>query len=1173
MSRPTFLFLEEIMHMTYCCRIFLSVFLSTTLFMIGCSPSEKTSDSYDESQAASPPRSEDKSSTPVISVPLEDKSPNSQISTPAEQAPPTPVIPHPPERISPVASLLSRSELEPSEPLISENLNDILNREVRCGYVDTPLQEVVLDLVKQVDTEITLLEKHPQISFNYDFEMDLDDIEAGSGDYRYGGAYGDESEYGDDEYEYDVENEDLYNPNEMLIISDIKITSLSERLPLRLFLDYLAVQYNICWEAEEESIELLHPALLPFQNKRKAYDVSELGDDAEAVCVTMRQLIDPLFWSRGENDESEFCHVVNAQEGATLAIMSHRSILERSDAYYAQCLAFFNTEMSDESFQDPHVDIDLDKRIAMDAEDLISLRDAVRRIEQELSANVIVSPAFQGRRTENGLANLRQVTGVELPLRTILRTLFGSEGITLIHPAHSHDSLWIVDGIQVCPWLIGMTNGNLYPTRFILGTTAIIDVTDLFEGTQESGVKDFALSLQSVIPRDSKLDSLTLGFSVGDRHGIFVQGTREHIQEIKNVLAILRAELNLVQSAGFATPETDETNKSGPGSRIVDVDYQDAPLRSVLEDLCRKADVPLILNHADIQRDLFPENWTVTLQQGEMTLRDALLSLQEGRGITCSIMSDYVYAADSRTTRVDAPLRLYETTDLVFDEKTSLRIVWSSPSQDASEFWSCGWIHRNDGLSGIPMIIYESLNGSQSNFLLENVFLVVKDRAFLIKRATESQHDIISRRLDVLRRRLAGEVIEEPDMPETDSLTDVPPLPTSDAISDDNFEQLVLNGNQFAFDFCRELAAESEDEKNVFFSPYGLSTLMGMAYAGTGGETADQIREALLFEGAPEIFWAKQIALQNEILGSISADLGSVDIANGIWIQQDYPIERDYLSIIKRGYGSEADNVDFTQPGDAAQRINLWAERSTQGRINRIVQPQDFNALTRIVLANSVFFKGRWASPFEETLTRPLPFHDFNGDEESIDMMCQEDYFSYGESDGSKFIILGYKDVPGRMLLVLPEDEGKEAFEALQKHLDAAMLDRWMESELSAETVSIRLPRFSLSADYILNDPLQALGVHDAFVFGDADFSAIDSSKQLFIEMIRQKATLDIDEKGTVAAAVTSMSYSLGGEPPEPKQFHADRPFLLFIQHHPSDAILFMGRVMKPEPLERATHP
>ncbi|QDT44141.1 Serpin (serine protease inhibitor) [Gimesia alba] len=407
---------------------------------------------------------------------------------------------------------------------------------------------------------------------------------------------------------------------------------------------------------------------------------------------------------------------------------------------------------------------------------------------------------------------------------------------------------------------------------------------------------------------------------------------------------------------------------------------------------------------------------------------------------------------------------------------------------------------------------------------------------------------------------------------------------TTDTQSKQDVQTTVNDCNQYACELFLKLAGESEG--NLFFSPSSISMALAMTLAGAKGETAREMQEALGFSLEP--------ARVHEAFRRLRAETrtGGVElsIANRLWGQTGYQFLPEYLKTIEHAYDAGLETVDFQNaPGETASQINAWVTKQTNGKIDRLVTPQNFNELTRLVLTNAIYFLGGWEEEFEPEETKEEPFQLSQGEETIVPLMHQTNSFGYGEDEGLQVLELPYRqhdfttrivesedgfpymeqeEIPGGgsdfvMNILLPRESGR--LPALENQIHAASLQQWMTTR-SCE-VKVSLPQFRVESSMELNQQLQSLGMQRAFSRDEAEFSNMsDDPEGLFLGAILHKAFVEVNEKGTEAAGVTGVIVAGGcvrdDEPP--KEFRADHPFLFLIRDRKTRLIHFMGRLVNP---------
>lgn len=385
--------------------------------------------------------------------------------------------------------------------------------------------------------------------------------------------------------------------------------------------------------------------------------------------------------------------------------------------------------------------------------------------------------------------------------------------------------------------------------------------------------------------------------------------------------------------------------------------------------------------------------------------------------------------------------------------------------------------------------------------------------------------------------------------------------------------------NEFAMRFYGQVA--SEEPGNLFFSPLSIHSALSMTYAGARGDTAAQMREVLAFEYGPEE--GSEHHAYSMLLESLNAApmtrVESHDdnkrktierpafelvVANRLWGQQGFPWNPAYIELTQREYLAGLEEVNFKDNAEGARNtINGWIEETTRDRIKDLIPSGALDALTRLVLTNAIYFKANWAEPFNEHSTKSEPFYLPDGHQVEVPTMHRTDRFAYGESGDWQALEMPYELGALSMVVILPADE-EGAMAAVERQLASGELLRQIESP-GRSRVQVWLPKFSLTQSLSLSSMLSAMGMPLAFS-ERADFSGMTPEADLFISKALHKAFVEVDEKGTEAAAATAivMSLTSAPQPEEAKIFRADRPFIFLIRHNASKAILFIGRVMDP---------
>ncbi len=369
-------------------------------------------------------------------------------------------------------------------------------------------------------------------------------------------------------------------------------------------------------------------------------------------------------------------------------------------------------------------------------------------------------------------------------------------------------------------------------------------------------------------------------------------------------------------------------------------------------------------------------------------------------------------------------------------------------------------------------------------------------------------------------------------------------------------------------DFAIDLYTRVRGSANVFFSPYSVASALTMTWTGARENTAKEMASVLHL---PVAGAAMHTRLARDAVAAASGSLArslsaspeeagyELRTANSLWGQDGYGFLDEFTQRLDAHGGAGMNRVDFA--GDvlgARLAINEWAEDETGGRIRNLIPEGGVGSATALVLANAVYFKGVWKSPFNEEATRRALFHGSSGDAE-VDMMMQRCSFGYYEDEDLQVLEMPYAGERLSMLVVLPREGLLGGLERVEGGLSAELIDAWLGG-MRTQMVAVTIPKFEMTwgaAD--LSTDLIALGMVDAF--RSADFSGMTGARDLFISSVFHKAFVTVDEEGSEAAAATAVVMERTSVPTGP-EFHADRPFMFMIRDDETGAILFMGRAV-----------
>ncbi len=381
-------------------------------------------------------------------------------------------------------------------------------------------------------------------------------------------------------------------------------------------------------------------------------------------------------------------------------------------------------------------------------------------------------------------------------------------------------------------------------------------------------------------------------------------------------------------------------------------------------------------------------------------------------------------------------------------------------------------------------------------------------------------------------------------------------------------EKLVLGESGFAssnagfsFNIFKELVKEAGN-KNIFFSPFSVSSALSMAYNGAEGSTKDAVARTLKFENmALKNINTEYLNLINNLEGA--DEKVEINIANSMWISDKFESEvrQDFKNRVKDYYKSEAFIRNFGSYG-TVDEINNWIKDKTKGKIDKMVG--EIKPLQVMFLINAIYFKGEWVKKFDEAATKKDDFFLSDGSIIKVNMMSTSGRFNYFEEEDFKAARFPYGKDRVAMYIFLPKENA--SLDSFIKTLNREKWDEYVNKFQPVYDLEVKLPKFKIEyGTKRLNGVLTKLGMGVAFSVNNANFKGI-SSRQIYIDYIDHKAVIEVDEEGTEAAAATVAGFkSRGMEISRPKPtFFVNKPFFFVIRDDMSGSILFMGVITEP---------
>ncbi len=408
---------------------------------------------------------------------------------------------------------------------------------------------------------------------------------------------------------------------------------------------------------------------------------------------------------------------------------------------------------------------------------------------------------------------------------------------------------------------------------------------------------------------------------------------------------------------------------------------------------------------------------------------------------------------------------------------------------------------------------------------------------------------------------------KETRIPSTAAATEAPVMEVSQVPVKDgtsapgkgDIKSISKSYTDFGFNLFSEVEKENKG-KNIFISPASVALALSMTGNGAEGTTGDAMAEVLHVKG----MGSDEVNSLNKLLMKELERSGSnieLSIANSLWCKPDMKFKPDFIGKCKDFYGAEVSNKF------EANAINAWVKEKTKDKISKIIDKIPEEAI--LYLINAIYFKGTWKIEFDKKKTEDKDFFLLNGNKKKCPLMSQRGDFSYYKGDKFQAVSLPYGDGSTAMYIFLPDE--KTGIAEFQKNLTEKNWEKWM-NDFEVKEGDVLLPRFKIEYETLLNDSLNALGMGIAFDQLKANFKNMcefSEEENVYINRVIHKTFVEVNEKGTEAAAVTAVemgAFTTSVNPEPPKRFYmlVDHPFFFVIRDNKTGLILFIGSVVEP---------
>jgi serpin B len=387
--------------------------------------------------------------------------------------------------------------------------------------------------------------------------------------------------------------------------------------------------------------------------------------------------------------------------------------------------------------------------------------------------------------------------------------------------------------------------------------------------------------------------------------------------------------------------------------------------------------------------------------------------------------------------------------------------------------------------------------------------------------------------------------------------SDNDPVPVNEPTITPLKTALIESNNEFSYQIFNKIVENEENNTNIFISPLSMYYALGMASLGADSDTRTEFNSLLGWTDKDETEILESLKSLYEQLMPPNDEV-KLSIANSLWQREGAPIKESYKDLVTANFDAEVRTLDFTNPESVAI-INGWIADKTNDLIKDMLDQISSDAI--MYLINAIYFKGDWLYVFDEEDNLQMPFYKADGTTTEVTFMRQKTNLNYLNNEQLIGVQLPYSDTNYCMTLLIPK-EGL-AIDAIIEEMNAESMKTWTEA-MQMKEIEIQLPKFKYGfGTRNINPELQRMGLLKAYSPSEADFSKI-TDLQIYISRVMHKAFIEVNEKGSEAAAATIIEFentSIGEE----TMAYFNKPFVFTIQHLPTQTLLFMGKVAYPE--------
>lgn len=393
-----------------------------------------------------------------------------------------------------------------------------------------------------------------------------------------------------------------------------------------------------------------------------------------------------------------------------------------------------------------------------------------------------------------------------------------------------------------------------------------------------------------------------------------------------------------------------------------------------------------------------------------------------------------------------------------------------------------------------------------------------------------------------------------------------------------SISEISRNINAFTLDFLNNLPKE-KFQNNLIVSPQSVYHGLAMSYIASDGKTRKELAKAFHFSEDNEQLIEQLTNLRKQFKSDTKHKKIEFNLANSAWLDGTYATFREeYSKKLEKEFGAELYDIKFGERSNASDKINKWISDKTKGRIKGSIGPDDFISRSvsdiivdepGLVTVNAIYYKSDWASRFNKSETKYLPFYLSPDISLDVELMHQQSLLLYSEDNDFKFLEVPYISGKYSMYVLLPmKIISAEEILSLMNQDTIFRLKR----RSFIHNVDVHFPKYEIESHLVVGDILNEMGVKEAFDNQKANFDKMIhktiTAFRIYLSEIYHDAWIKVNEEGTeAAAATTSVHYSFGCSAPAlppPAVFKADHPFLFLIVHNKSQSILFAGWIINP---------